>query len=200
VTQIQQNRYDQLLRRVADLKGAGSKVSDALTELFPVIDVERVPGELLLLGGTSLGLGSTTVTGSAGQNARIQLFNPAGSGKLVTVSSCLVSSSNSQTIRFAVTGTALATGIGTEVFRDFRLGGTARPTAQMRTADTVAFTDANGQFRVIGNTPFEVEDPNGICVLPEGSGLEFGTGTNATPLFITFFWRERVAEPSELTF
>jgi len=57
VTELQQNRYDQLLRRVGDLKGPGSKVNDVLQELFPTIDVENVPGELLFLMGTHIGLG-----------------------------------------------------------------------------------------------------------------------------------------------
>ncbi len=45
--ELQQNRYDQLIRRVGGIIGPGSKVVEALGELFPVIDVENVPGELL---------------------------------------------------------------------------------------------------------------------------------------------------------
>jgi len=201
VTLIQQNRYDQLLRRVCDLKGPGSKVVDSLSELFPVIDVERVPGELLLLGGTSLCQGAAIVTGAVGERPRIQIFNPVGSGKLVTVTTVYVSTtSGSNTVRWAINQTALTTGVGTEVFRDGRLRVGSRPTAQIRTDSTVAITDANGIFQILNNTPEIVEDSNGVAVLPPGSGLEFGTADAAEQIIITFLWRERVAEPSELGF
>ena len=39
MSQLQQSRYDQLLRRVGDLKGPGSKVNDVLHELFPMFDL-----------------------------------------------------------------------------------------------------------------------------------------------------------------
>jgi len=200
MTQLQQSRYDQLLRRVGDLKGPGSMVNDVLQELFPVIDVERVPGELLALSGTSLCLGSASVTGDALERPHIQLFNPVGSGKLVTVSRVIITCQEVLVIRWAIVSVALTTGIGTEVFRDSRINGTSRPTAQMRTDSLVAITDANGQFRLLANTPAYLEDKNSVAVLSPGFGLEVGTDTIASVLQTSFEWRERVAEPSELSF
>lgn len=195
---LQQNRYDQVIRRVGGIIGPGSKVSEALSELFPVIDVERVPGELLLLGGTQLCMGATQATGAAGENARIQLFNPAGSGKLITVSSVIVTTPSTQRIRFATNNTAEATGIGTEIFRDRRLIATSRPVGQIRTGSLVAQVDAHGLIRILGNTPFYLNDENSIAVLPPNSGLEFGTTVFTTDVEVTFWWRERVALDSEL--
>lgn len=196
---LQQTRYDQLIRRVGAIVGPGSKVAEALSELFPVIDVERVPGELLLLGGTNLCIGAANVTGAVGEVARIQLFNPAGSGKLLSVSSCLISTTATQAIRFATSLINLTSNIGTQVFRDRRLTA-LRPTGQIRTDSTIALTDANGIFRVLGNTPWVLEDQNTVAVLPPGTGFEVGDSTTNTDLFVTFFWRERVAEQSELLF
>jgi len=197
---IQQNRYDQTVRRVCGLIGPGSKVAEALTELFPVIDVERVPGELLLLGGTALCFGGAGVTGAAGERPRIQLFNPVNSGKIISVSSVVINSTAVIIIRATVGTIALTNGVGTERFRDTRLGGVARPAGQIRTDSTVAITDATLQFRTVANTPFFFDDENTVAVLAPGSGLEFGSFSVATTIEGNFFWRERVAEESELLF
>ena len=199
-SELQQNRYDQIVRRVGGIIGPGSKVAEALSELFPVVDVERVPGELLLLGQTSLCWGSFALTATGGNRPRIQLFNPAGSGKLGTCSKVVVSSSSAQIVRFATNNTALTTGVGTEVFRDRRLLGTSRPTLQIRTDATVALTDAHGQIEVRANTAEFLQDENSLAVLPPNSGFELGGITAATQLIVTFFWRERVAIESELNF
>ena len=200
MTELQQSRYDQLLRRVGDLKGAGSKVNDALSELFPVIDVEGVPGELLLLGGTQLCIGAANTTSIAAKRPAIQLFNPVDSGKLITVSSLHASTNITQIFRWAVTEVALTTGIGTETYRDGRLGQAARPSGQIRTDSTVAIVDANGLIRALANTDVRLEDDNGIAVLSPGTGLSIGIEGVLAELQATFFWRERVAEPSELNF
>jgi len=195
---LQQTRYDQLIRRVGGIIGPGSKVAEALSELFPVIDVERVPGELLLLGGTQICSGAALRAGDVAESGRIQIFNPVGSSKLIAVSSVLFSTTTSQVIRWTTNKTALTDGIGTERFRDERLATTSRPAGQIRSDSTVALTDATGQARITSNTIFRLEDENGIAVLPPGSGFEMGTGTDNTTLIVTFYWRERVAIESEL--
>ncbi len=197
---LQQTRYDQLMRRVGGIIGPGSKVSEVLTELFPTLDVESVPGELLLLNGTALCMGAANITSAAGENPRVQLFNPATSGKLVTVSSFSVAPGANLTIHYATGIIALTTGIGTEVFRDRRLSAVARPSAQIRTDSTVAQTDGNGIIRVLNNTTAFIKDENSIAILPPGSGFEVGSTANATQIRVTFNWRERVAEQSELNF
>jgi len=197
-SELQQSRYDQLVRRVGGIIGPGSKVSEALSELFPVIDVERVPGELLALGQTQICLGSATLTGDVAEVARVQLFNPVASGKLIAVSSVYVSATATMTFRFATSTIALTDGIGTEVFRDRRLSATSRPSGQIRTDSTVAFPDAHGQFRLAGNQVVTLEDENTAAVLSPGSGFEVGSTAAATTIFVTFNWRERVALESEL--
>lgn len=200
MTEIQQSRYDQLLRRVADLKGAGSKVNDVLEELFPVLDVERVPGELLWLSGTRLCVGASTGIGAVGETFRIQVFNPVGSGVLATVSTALFDVDAISNMRAGITTTALATGVGTEVFRDGRRAANAQPTCQIRTESTVAKTDANYFTRVIANVMNTLQDTNELAILSPGVGFEIGSDTTAKTIHVTFLWRERVAEPSELSF
>jgi len=197
-SELQQNRYDQTLRRVGAMIGGGSKVSEVLAELFPTIDVERVPGELLILGGTRLCIAAAIVTGAAGERARIQVFNPVDSGTLVTISSVVISTLTIQNIRWATTETALTTGLGTEAFRDRRLPDGGRPVGAIRTDSTVAATDVHGLARLLASTPYFLTDRNSVAVLPPGSGFEVGADTVATAVVATFYWRERVAEASEL--
>jgi len=196
VTELQQNRYDALLRRVGDLKGPGAKVNDVLQELFPTIDVENVPGELLLLMATKIGWAGASKAPTATKKAGIQLFNPAGSGQLVTVSTILVSAGTTTTYGFGTTTLALATNTGIARLRDTRNGGGPSGISQLRTsADATA--PASGIFRGLTNTTVTLNDRNSVCVLEPGSGMSIVADVDVV-LTVSFFYRERIAEPSEL--
>jgi len=198
VTELQQNRYDQLLRRVCDLKGQGSKVNDVLQELFPTLDVENVPGELLALMGTRIGWAGTSVVPTAGKKAGIQLFNPIDTGILVTISSVIVGSAGTSFIRWGLTKITLATNTGIPGFRDTRLSTSPSGVAQLRTSpDAVSL--AAMALRQAANVMWELKDGNSFCVLAPGTGINF-VGSADVELTVSFNYRERVAEPSELTF
>jgi len=197
-SELQQNRYDRLIRRVGGLIGTGSKVSEVLTELFPMIDVETQAGELQLLKGTVLGMGSAQITGDANERARVQLFNPVGSGKIVTVTDVWITVTAAQGVFLARTTIVLSAGIGTQLARDTRQNLIDRPTAQMFTDSLVALTDANMQFSLLANAPLHVYSENGVMILAPGSGIEVGVQQVQTTIRITYLWRERVAEQSEL--
>jgi len=199
-SEIQQNRYDRLIRRVGGIIGPGSKVSEVLTELFPMVDVETDRGELQFLAGITVGMGAQTITGAGGETGKIQLFNPVGSGSIVTITDVLCSSSASQTFRLGRTNTLLASGIATQLARDTRQPVIRRPVAAMFSESSVALVDANIVFRVLSASPFNLSPKNGVMVLAPGSGLSVGASTVATTIFVTFFWRERPAETSELNF
>jgi len=198
VTELQQNRYDQLLRRVGDLKGPGSKVNDVLQELFPTLDVENVPGELLLLMATRIGWAGASKAPTAGKAAGIQLFNPAGSGHLVTVSTVWLAPSSTATYNWGTTTLPLATNTGLPKLRDTRNEGATRGVTELRTSpDAIALT--SGIVRILGATTVSLNDENSFCVLAPGTGLTFVGSVDAT-IRATFAYRERVAEPSELSF
>lgn len=199
-SELQQNRYDQLIRRVGGIIGPGSKVSEALTELFPVLDVETMPAELLILGGTTLAVGSLDVTGVAANFSRAQLMNPVGSGKLITLTKCIFSSEAADQMRFGTQLAPITTFATTSAIRDTRLGIDSLPVGQMRFA-TAGFSSPNqGRIRVLANIPYTLEDENAIVVLAPGSGWEVGSFTADLDILVTFFWRERVAQQSELNF
>lgn len=200
MSEIQQGRYDQLLRRVADLKGPGSKVNDALTELFPVLDVENVPGELLFLQGTRLGMAGINLAPEVASIPKVQLFNPVGSGKLVTVTSIWVSAGTTQIYELFHSNVAITTLIGNNSVRDTRAGSGASTTTQLRTQLDAAGIPAFFTFLSLANVPQQITDPNGVIILSPGFGITAApTGTNVS-FFCSFLFRERLAEPSELNF
>ncbi len=200
MTEIQQGRYDALVRRVADLKGPGSKVNDMLEELFPVFDVENLPDELYRLANIDLCMGGGFVGQVAAEAPRGQIFNPAGSGKVLTVTSCGIGTTATAIVRWGNRNTALTTHQQTQIFRDARHQLGNLPTGQIRSDSTVALANANGQTRLIANTPFHLTDENGLAVLTENTGFEIGIATLNQDLHFWFYWRERVAEPSETNF
>jgi len=200
VTEIQQGRYDALVRRVADLKGPGSKVNDMLEELFPVFDVEKLPAELYRLANIDLCMGGAFLAGTVAQANRGQIFNPVGSGKIITVTQAALSADNNETTRWGRQDTPLTTNFSTQIFRDVRHPLGNLPTGQIRGQTSVALANANGQIRVLANTGFVLKDPNGITVLTEGTGFEIGSARLNGAIQFYFYWRERVAEPSEINF
>jgi len=200
VSSIQQNRYDQLLRRVADLKGGGSKVSDVITELFPMIDVENVPDELLALSGTRLCAEGTLAGGGVGLISKVQLFNPVDSGTLVTVEAIFVSAGTTDQFNMTTTSTAFATQPDIGIYRDTRFGTARHPTAKLQVLIDAATVTAVILWRALPNTNFNISSRKGVAVLSPGTGLLIGPTATNLGLRCTFFWRERIALPSELNF
>lgn len=198
MSEIQQNRYDQVLRRVAGLVGPGSKVSDAVSDLLPTIDVEQVPGELLLLGGTRICFGSAVVDGAGGLTASIRLINPAGSGVLISITSVMISVGTSQPVVYGVDANVAGFTAQLEGSRDSRNRLVGLTTGQV-VSDIAAFgLPAFGSFQVTNNTPVTLEDRNNVAVLAPETSFFVEAGFVDTRLNVTYFWRERTAEQSEL--
>jgi len=200
VTEIQQGRYDALLRRVADLKGPGSKVNDVLEELFPMFDVEKLPAELFRLANIDLCWGGAFVDATAAQAGRGQIFNPAGSGKILTVTQASMTTNVSSNIRWGRQDTVHTSLFSTQLFRDVRHPLGNLPTGQIRGQTSVALANATGQIGTLSNSPFVLKDENDVMVLTEGTGFEIGTSALNAPMRFYFYWRERVVEPSEINF
>lgn len=198
--EIQQTRWDRIIRRVSGSIGPGSRVSESISELFPMIDVERVPGELLVLGGTRLCHGGTRLVGSAGNRPKIQLFNPPESGHLVTVTRVFIRSSVNDNMRLALDGAARTTDSLAARFRDARLDILKLPVAQVRSEDTATTIAAIVQLFTTADVMLDIRDENGVAVLAPGTGITAGAETLNSALNVSFFWREREALESELQF
>jgi len=198
-SEIQQNRYDRLLRRVAGIIGPGSKVSEVLTELFPVIDVESVPSELLILAGTKTAFGGGTILAAAGEAPKIGLFNPAGSNTIVTITDVYETHTAANTIvRWGFNTNELTGAIDTQQFTDRRNPLIQLPVGRVASQSAVALANATGQMRLGINELFHLEGKNDIGTLEPGIGFEIGLATLVSQIFVTFYWRERPMESSEV--
>ena len=198
MSEIQQNRYDALLRRVCDLKGPGSKVNDALGELFPVLEVEDLTTELLALGGWRLAWQSTERPAVAAKNSASQLRNPAGSGALVVVTELQINTTSDQKFQVEVSTTLFGTPVA-GLFRDARFGIPRGTAALVSSADDVA-VGGGLRLQTITNRERTIRDDNGLVVLTPGTALNIGTVSDTVLMTVNYFWRERIAEPSELSF
>jgi len=200
MTELQQTRYDRLMRRVGGLLGPGSKVSEVLSEIFPVVDVERVPGELLFLMGTRIAYGGAIQAAVVGEFSKIQIFNPLGSGKLITVTRVIMQSSATGDLHWDIGTIALLSAVGNGRVRDTRISTDDIPTGQIRRDTDAGATTVTGIIRVLANSPLDLSDENGVAVLTPGTGFEVGSGSTNVATRTTFYWREREALDSELNF
>ena len=197
--EVQQTRWDRLIRRVSGSIGPGSRVGETLGELFPVFDVERVPAELLILGGTALAHGGGQIASIAGQGATAQLFNPAESNTIITITRVCVGVTTTTSIRWGTSQPQRGTIISTQVFRDTRRLLPELPVGQISQESAVALATATNQSRLLANTSLPISDDNAVAVLAPGTGFEIGTSAGANILLHSFYWRERPAEESELS-
>jgi len=199
VTEIQQNRWDRLIRRAAGIVGGGSQVNDTLNELFPVIDVERIPGELLALSGWRLGMCSAQLTVSAGETNHHQLFNPLGSQALIVVTRVnFVSRTQTTSFRFSTFLGAQQTLAGNERRRDTRAGTLANLVAQQRTDQNLVSGGLDFRIRTLVDVEGSLTDDNGVAILFPGTGLTCSVEAVAQLTTVSFMWRERIFEPSEI--
>jgi len=197
LSQLNQNRYDQLMRRVADLKGPGSKVNDVLTELFPVLDVEQAPAELLLLAGTRLCMGTASVAaGGPGNFTTIFLRNPGDSGVIAR----LFYVSLAGTDGTILLGPSLnsAPQVGTLANADGRIFGDD-PTLQLQGNNNNLVAGVVFNTLVTGADGFiQWEPPVAIGVITPGTAFSFGRSVADLSLRVNVMWIERPAQPSEL--
>jgi len=200
--EVQQTRWDRLIRRVSGSIGPGSRVSETLSELFPVIDIERIPGELLLLGGTRLGMVHFPVNPGVGVFGGAQLGNPENSGAIITITRVILSANsiaeflwNTTTIDYEMAIPAASR------LRDTREIFPRQPVGVFRSDSALGVpVDSQGSARIAGNTEFTLEDPNGVVILAPGRNFTVGVRDANVRFLPNFFWRERAAEQSELQF
>ena len=196
---LQQARYDQLVRRVGALYGGGSKVVEVLPEVFPVLELENATPELLALSGWRLAWQNITQNEVVAQTSAVQLSNPAGSGIIAAVTQLIIRTSLTDNIQMLLTDTLFSSASIRGLFRDGRLGGNRNTTCELR-SDPNLPTGAGIRLRLTADVPFTIRDDNGIVVLPPGTAMQVGSVGNNTRLSVNYFWRERQAQESELNF
>jgi len=200
VAELQQNRYDKLIRRVGGIIGPGSMVSEAITELFPMIDVENVPGELLALMGTRMAWARADLTSGGGLHPQVQLFNPVDSATILTVTSLQLSHTPTGGFEWGTSNAAMTTVTTNGEFRDTRLRVPAgnQAVGEIRTQSSAVPVGGAQEILVSSNVAFTINDENGLVVLSPGFGLDIQNTALASRLIASFAWRERALESSEV--
>ncbi len=200
MTELQQNRYDKLLRRVGGLIGAKSMVNDALGELFPTIDAETLHAELLLLADWKMAHGAINLPASVGDINKTQLFNPVDSGNLVVPTRISIFSPTGDNIRYLLTSVPLTDLTANMELFDSRVGIAVIPVAQVRSLVSPAGVANFGEIVTLAFDLYVFDIPYGMCVLAPGTGLTVAHTVTGVPFIVDYQWRERVAEQSELQF
>jgi len=200
MTEIQQNRWDQLIRRAAGIVGGGSQVNDTLNELFPVLDVESVPGELLFLAGTRLALGSARQLAVAARFSRVNLNNPEGSGNVIAITQAIISTTADTVIRWSFDTSQTGGTLANSALRDTREGFAVDPVGEVRNEDTAGGIAGFGQMLILASSPFVLKDENTIGVLFPGTTFQVVGAVANVEVNCTFYWRERVFQASEQVF
>jgi len=198
MTELQQGRYDQLLRRVGDLKGPGSKVNEVLEDLFPVMEVENTTPELLALTGWRPAWQSTERPASVGDTSGSQLRNPAASGHIMAVTQVVIETDAVTTLQLQLSEVLFGTPVS-GLFRDSRFGTPRSTVGQVSSADGPV-SGGGLRFTLESADRLFLRDDNGMCVLTPGANLNVVTTTRDRLILVNYFWRERIAEPSELNF
>ena len=206
-TPLQISRWDRLLRKLGNLVGEGAIATGVLEDVFPVLDVENLQTDSWRSAGWNMAQSSDTVVAAVGETPRIFLDNPPGSLKLVVVDQIFMFASATTEVRIGPNPLAAArVASGPTLLFDMRYevssGGAA-----MDIPTTIVFGESSsgplpndaGRFSIqVANRMESIIPFKGMAVMPPGRSLSVRGLTVAGTLTVTFFFRERVAEPAEL--
>lgn len=196
---VQTGVFDNLIRRLYSIKGGGSELAETLGDVFPMLDLENLPSELLVLRGWNLFSGFATIIGVPAQATGIQLFNVADSQSLVVLTKIIINSQKAQQMTYGV-NVALATPVTSTQNMDTRIPQSVNAIARLAGDADVQTSGTAGSIDVVAGVDREFEVPNGIVVLAPGGVFSVFSSTSDSDLRVTFIGRQRLAEPSELSF
>lgn len=197
--EVQQTRWDRIIRRVSGSIGPGSRVSETLSELFPMLDVENVPAELLLLGGTQLAMGLSNLAAAPALFSQAMLRNPGGSKTLITITQVTIQSPQGQDIFAGPTLNTYAND-GVQAIRDTRRGPVHPPVGQILEDSLLTIGSSFFVLRAQSAQTVVLKDDNAVAVLAPGTAFSVSGSILNSDLKTGWMWRERPAEESELQF
>lgn len=196
---IQTGVFDNLIRRLYSIKGGGSELSETLGDVFPILDLENLPSELLLLRGWVLGMGQIQNTSAVGMLNAHQLFNPFDSNMIMVLTSLRVSANTASVLLYGPSFTALADSSVAGAQRDTRAL-VIKPTTGLLQEEDDGLSSGFGLIQILANLSVKLTDPNGLAVLLPGTGFRITDNVTNKALRTAWMWRERLTEPSEVNF
>jgi len=200
LNQIQGGRWDGFLRRIFPIKERS--IAPVLApELVGYVTVQEWEDDLFWARDERLAWADIRLAGVASQFAHAQLLNPAGSDALVILEKIFVDTSSTGVVSIAALTGALPSGVrAASSPRDQRfqaipsIGATV---AQPITVSNVALLGSASNAEVITGDLFTHEFKLGTILPPGESVVIRNTQVNKI-LGVTWFWRERTAEGTEL--
>lgn len=197
MAELQFNRWDRLIRKIGNIVGARSIATTILEDVFPMLDMENTPPELMILAGKKLAWGTHLRPLEVLEFSSVQLFNPADSGMVAVVTKVLIST-QATAVALVNKNTPLTDSSGTRAFRDGRDVGT--PVMQIRSESSLVVESGALITLVESNIAFDFDlQKSGLIVLTPGTGLQVQARTINFSLRANFMWYERVLESSELS-
>lgn len=192
-------RINRWIEKLLDVKG-GPTVVDVDPSIVIDVPFDRPADERFQLGWNSFGAAINTAAVAA-SNAQAQIRNPAGSNVVAVLESCIVQQ---------LTATTRSSITLQEFTAQVDLTTVVTPTPMDRRMN---FQGSNMIISATGNGPFG----NGVlgCVVSgisfqfiqyenqelqilPGDGIRLGNNTVNEAISVSFLWRERALEPSEL--
>ena len=196
---IQTGRLDNLIRRWGSIKGGGSLLNETLGDVFPVLDLENLTPENQLTAGWHLFSHHATVIGVAAQLSGLQLLQITAGNSLVVVEKMIVNAELAQNITFGLNFGLFAAATSSRN-ADTRNPQATNAIARIGANANVGAAAIGGIINVAAATDRELTAPHALAVLRPGTGFSVVCSVVNSDLTVTFFGRERVAEPSELSF
>ena len=164
-----------------------------------MFDVENVPPELLLLGGSRLCMGTLRVAAGGGAFfSTIQLQNPFDSGFIMRCTGVIVRLGVSGRVNMGPTQNTLSQSQGATAFADSRVFGEGTVGAIQGANNNLVTGSTFLSFNSLSTESFILTPPAGLTVLAPGGRFEVSTEVANDVLLVSFLWVERIAEPSEL--
>ncbi len=200
LNQINGGRWDNFLRRMFPIKEQ-SIAPVIASELVGMVIVQEWEPELFKLRDEALAIAYTEVGAVAAQLGHVQLFNPAGSASLITLEKVIFFVTVDSTLQIAYEPGIMAGSIqAASAFRDQRFSPTPNigiTIGQPRFVSSVPVigTATISKVQVILAPSLEWKLD---MVISPGQSVVVRHQTVNRLLGVTWFWRERSAEPSEL--
>jgi len=196
---LQTARLENFIRRWGSIKGPGSVLSETLGDVFPVLDLENLSAENYLPAGWHLFSRHATVVGVAAQLSGLQVVQVLTNNSIVVIEKIIVNAELGQDVTFGL-GLPQFVLISNVQNRDDRSPSTNNANAQIGANANVGAAATGGIFAVVAGVDREIEAPGGLAILGPGDNFSVVCSTVNSDLTVTFFGRERQAEPSELNF
>lgn len=200
MTEIQGGRWDEVLRRVFPVKG-GAIAPRMAPELVPVVMVQDFEPELYRVRGERLLWDSADTGPVAGQYAQVNLRNDS-TDHLVIVEhlfACDVTAATDFILAMGNNAVGLA---GSVAGRDSRVGfviTAGSVSGVIRTSTEAAITGARGgqYYQAVASQSVDLSRFLPVVLAPSAALFVWDSRVNQQ-LYVSFGWRERPVEPSEL--